>query len=98
LAGRGRRDIATCSDWVRGTLHPVSIWTVPLTPTFSPQAGRGSPTERAATLCVNFSGMSFQLVLGGSCPHALEERLDRRIVLGDVAAAPFHHGAHLPPL
>src|SRR6516225_11676973 len=38
LAGRGRER----SERVRGVLHRLRPWRVPLTPTLSPQAGRGN--------------------------------------------------------
>src|SRR5690242_16738298 len=47
LAGRGRRALARR---VRGTLQEFSSWRLPLTPTLSPQAGRGSAPAAWRTL------------------------------------------------
>ena len=90
LAGRGR--IASAMR-VRGTLHERGAWRLPLTPTLSPQAGRGSalPARRSSNLnCSNRSThqvrTSSQSKKGGRslcrpCPQSPKEKTYFRLVI-----------------
>jgi hypothetical protein len=66
---RGEVGSRACAIRVRGTLHEFGPWRLPLTPTLSPQAGRGG--ERPAPLD--------EVVLGALSGRHGEEARKRRL-------------------
>src|SRR5215831_7783429 len=65
LRGEVAHDAGAClhRERVRGTLNALSAGRVPLTPTLSPQAGRGSRPSVLRRLCLSLAA----LLIAGAC-------------------------------